>query len=233
MTPIMIATAFTGGLAVLFVAFRFFSAEVYDMLIVPMTARWYAAILDELAPGTRLVDVGIGTATALAKNADVVRRKRMAVCGFDYEAAYVRKAESVVHAAKLGEQLHVCQADARDPDLASTLGISNGWADAVYFSGSITLIPDSPRVLQNVASLLKPGGRIFITQTFQNQPSPLMAHMKPLLRFLTSVDFGQLTYHADVTTIVKKAGMTIIDDRPIKGSIDTAAQTARMIIIRP
>ena len=43
-------------------------ADIYDALIVHMTARWYAAVLERLrarGSGARVLDVGIGTASAL------------------------------------------------------------------------------------------------------------------------------------------------------------------------
>ena len=51
---------FIGGAIVLgVVAFRFFSSEIYDMLIVHMTARWYAATFLKLDAGMKVLDVGI------------------------------------------------------------------------------------------------------------------------------------------------------------------------------
>ena len=222
-----------GALLLGVVAFRYLSAEIYDMLIVSMTARWYAATLLKLESGMKVVDVGIGTATALVKNAELVRGKRLVVCGFDYEKAYVTKAQTVVQDANLAEQIHVCQADVHDPSLARTLGVQDGFFDAAYFSGSISLMPEPHKALQNVAKLLKPGGRIYITQTFQNRPSPIAERVKPLLRLLTSVDFGQLVYHSEVSAIIHRADMTIIEDEPIKGSINNASQTARVIVVQP
>ena len=229
----MFVAVVVGGLVLGVLAFRFLSAEIYDMLIVKMTAKWYAAVLLQLPVGTKVVDVGIGTATALVRNAELVKGKRLVVCGFDYEQAYVEKAEAVISSAKLAEQVHVCQADVHDAELASTLGVADGFFDCAYFSGSISLMPEPHKALQNVAKLLKPGGKIYITQTFQNRPSPVTAVVKPLLKFITSVDFGQLHYHSAVADIVKRAEMTIIVDEPIKGSIDNAAQTARLIVLQP
>ena len=48
-----------------------------------------------------MLDVGIGTATALVKNKQLLLQKRLSVVGLDYEAAYVRKAEQVLRAAEL------------------------------------------------------------------------------------------------------------------------------------
>ena len=132
------------------VAFRFFSSEIYDMLIVHMTARWYAATFLKLDAGMKIRMWGLAAA-ALAKNAELVLGKRLVIYGFDYEEAYVKTAQKVVQSAKLSEQVHVQQADVHDEELGSTLGVKDGFFDVVYFSGSISLMPEPHNALLNVA----------------------------------------------------------------------------------
>ena len=43
-------------------------ADLYDMLIVRMTSVWYKEVLEQCVGGARILDVGIGTATALVQN---------------------------------------------------------------------------------------------------------------------------------------------------------------------
>jgi len=104
--------------------------------------------------------------------------------------------------------------------------------DCAYFSGSLTLMPDPPAALKCAAAMLVDGGLIYVTQTFQNRPSPIMERVKPLLRRFTSVDFGRVTYYKEVAEIARKAGMTIVEDAPVPGSIDNANQTARLIVLK-
>ena len=105
--------------------------------------------------------------------------------------------------------------------------------DCAYFSGSLTLMPDPPAALKCAASMLTDDGLIYVTQTYQNKPSPVMERVKPLLRRFTSVDFGRLTYYKEVADIAAKAGMTILEDGPVPGSIDNARQTARLLVLKP
>lgn len=58
-------------------------------------------VFERLERGSRVLDVGIGTATALVKNKKLLLERRLSVLGLDYEAAYVRKAEAVLRAAGL------------------------------------------------------------------------------------------------------------------------------------
>ena len=48
----------------------------------------------------------------------------------------------------------------------------------------------------------------------------------------TSVDFGRLTYFAEVARIAAAAGMEVVEDAPVPGSIDTASQTARLVVLK-
>ena len=54
-------------------------SDIYDVIIIHMTEKWYAAVLARLPKGARVLDVGIGTATALVgrkgQNATVVVEK--------------------------------------------------------------------------------------------------------------------------------------------------------------
>ena len=53
-----------------------------------------------------------------------------------------------------------------------------------------------------------------------------------MLRRFTSVDFGRLTYFAEVARIAAAAGMEVVEDAPVPGSIDTASQTARLVVLK-
>lgn len=209
---------------------RLLMAPLYDMLIVKMTARWYAAVLARLPQGSLLLDIGIGTATALTRNADAVRSKRLSVVGIDYEASYIRRAETQVASAGLADLVSVhCRSIF---DELADLRPHGRQFDSAYFSGSLTLMPDPPEALRAAVRLVVPGGPIFVTQTFQNIRSPLMEHVKPLLRLATTVDFGVVTYHSQIMEIAAAAGLAIAEDTPIEGSINTPYQTARLIVLR-
>lgn len=225
--------------AVAFVIFFFLVenlsiADIYDIVIVRMTRVWYAAVLDRLEPNSRLLDVGIGTATALVsgKNKSVIIDKQLKIIGIDYEAAYVKKASFVCQQAGLSQQVKVYCQSIYDDKLHGLFSTERERFDAAYFSGSITLMPDPAEALKCAARMLKPGGVIYVTQTFQNRPSPFMEWLKPRLHKLTTIDFGRVTYHTEVAQIVRKAGMVIAEDAPVPGSINNANQTARMLVVK-
>jgi len=150
--------------------------------------------------------------------------------GIDYEDAYVRKAVQVMRDAGLKDSvvLH-CKSvyDAQLPVLFS--GAAK--FDAVYFSGSLTLMPDPPAALRAAASMLKDNGKVYVTQTFQNRRSRVTEVVKPLLRYLTTIDFGVVTYKSEMDSIVEASGLTLLEDGAIPGSINTSAQTARLYVL--
>lgn len=259
----MLVPALLGGtcLAGALLLLRVFAADVYDVIIVWMTTRWYAAVFEKLSEGDRVLDVGVGTATALVRNKAALLEKRLSVVGLDYEAAYVRKAEQMLEAADLlrpvpegtegyrsGEfYCRVFERSIYDPDLArlceddptgkSALQLpvpQERRFDAAYFSGSLTVMPDPVAALRAVVPLLKPRtGRVFITQTFDKKHSRLKAALKPLLKYATTIDFGQLTTENDIERIIAEAkDFETVESAPIPGSFHPPGQSARLIVLR-
>lgn len=176
-------------------------SAVYDAAIVPMTATWYAAVLQRLPVGCRLLDVGIGTGAALLENASLLTERDVRVTGIDIDAAYVESCRDAVAARGLSDRI-----DAR---LESVYDHAGGPYDAAYFSGSFMLLPDPVAALRHVGSLLVPGAQVFFTQTFEHERSRLVEAIKPALRFVTSIDFGGVTYERDFLDALSGAGFSV------------------------
>lgn len=211
---------------------RWKAAEIYDMVIIHMTERWYAEVLGRLGDGQRVLDIGIGTGSALCApaNAQLVREKRLAFVGVDYEARYVAKAKAVASSAGLSEHVAVHCRSVYEESLGADLGRD---FDCAYFSGSFSLMPDPPAALKSVARMLKPGGVIVITQTYQRRSLPLLSVVKPLMKYITTIDFGQLVFEHEVVGLVEGAGMTIEENVVIPRSVDNSLQVARLLVVRP
>ncbi len=178
-------------------------AWIYDKAILGLTTRWYAEVLDRLPDGAHLLDVGIGTGGALAKNAATLRAKSLHVTGVDIDPDYVKKAKKRVGDAGLSECV--------DVRLQSIYDHAGGPYDAVYFSASFMLLPDPAGALQHVQELLAPGGRVFFTQTFQDKESKVMEKVKPMLKKATTIDFGRVTYENDFRAMVEDGGMELTE----------------------
>ena len=183
---------------------------------------------------------------------------KLAACAS--EAAYVRKAEAVLKEAELWRAAPANTEGYRPGEFYCRVlerSIYDGLSDlcyeedlkkaedrkvvpeelrfdAVYFSGSLTLMPDPPAALNAVLPVMKTGGRIFITQTFQKRHSSLMAFIKPLMKYITTIDFGQLTTEEDLEKIISQAAsFETVENQPIPNSINNGLQTARLVILKP
>ncbi|MCB9666289.1 MAG: class I SAM-dependent methyltransferase [Alphaproteobacteria bacterium] len=195
---------------------------IYDGLLVWLTRDWYAAVLDGLAPGTRVLDVGIGTGSALLHHAPLLVARDLHVTGVDIDADYVRRALRRIADAGLEARVQV-----HHEPLEAHRG---GPYDVVYFAGSFMLLDDPVASLRHAVGLLAPGGRLAFTQTFQVRRSAVMERLKPVLRALTTVDFGQVTYEADFARVLAEAGVEVVQERVLSAR---AGRSARVVWARP
>jgi SAM-dependent methyltransferase len=183
-------------------AFRVRSA-VYDALISRMTGGWYRAVLNRLPTGCRLLDVGIGTGAALVANADLLVENDVRVVGVDVDRAYVERCRTIVARRGLDDRVTV--------RLESIDAHEGGPYDAAYFSGSFMLLPDPPATLRRVRTLLSPGGPVYFTQTFEHRRSRAAELAKPILRALTGIDFGRVTYESEFRASLADGGIRLVE----------------------
>ena len=176
-------------------------ALLYDLLIVPMTSAWYAAVLTRVPVGSRLLDVGIGTGGALLAHGPCLHTRHLDVVGIDIDADYIARCTRASARAGLAQKVQA--------HLQSVYDHRGGPYDAVYFSGSFMLLPDPSAAARHAVSLLAPDGRIYFTQTFEHERSPVLERLKPWLRRLTTIDFGRVTYEDDFHRVLTAAGLAI------------------------
>jgi SAM-dependent methyltransferase len=182
-------------------------ALLYDAALVRLTAAWYRAVLERVPAHSHLLDVGIGTGGALMENAPLLAEKDLRVTGVDIDRAYIERCRAALSRASLTDRV-----EAR---LESVYDHRGGPYGAAYFSASFMLMPDPPAALRHVSSLLAPGARIFFTQTFEHERSKFVERIKPLLRHITTVDFGRVTYEADFRAALAAGGAEIEEVRTI------------------
>lgn len=176
---------------------------LYDRLLVGMTARWYREVFSRLPESARMLDVGIGTGGAVARCAELVRRKDIQVVGLDVDRDYLDRCAVALTRAGLARFVTLHPVSVYDHH--------GGTYDAVYFSASLMLLADPVGAIKHVAGQLEPDGRIFFTQTFHHSRSALVERLKPLLCHVTSVDFGRVTYEDDFRATVDDAGLELVE----------------------
>ena len=176
---------------------------IYDTTIKPLTGKWYREVLVRLPDGARLLDVGIGTAGALLENVELVREKKLRITGVDIDRDYVKRAQTQVYKKDLVDNVTVL--------LESVYDHTAGPYDAVYFAASFMLMPDPVDALMHVNTLLAPDARVYFTQTFEDRKSFLAEKAKPLLKAVTTIDFGQVTYEKDFLSVVEAGGLDVVE----------------------
>ena len=107
--------------------------------------------------------------------------------------------------------------------------------DAAYFSGSIALLPDRVSALSSAAAAVKNGGKIYVTQTYQKRTFPGLATMKRNLKYLTTIDFGELTMESEILEVFERAGTEagckLVSHEKVPGSVDNAMQAAYISVL--
>ena len=176
-------------------------ALIYDAALLPLTSQWYRAVLERLPVGARLLDIGVGTAGALCRNADLVRDRELSVLGIDIDADYVKRAQKQVADAGLQDHVKVRLQDVYE--------CRDGPFEGAYFSASYMLLPEPSAALRQILTQLTDDGRVYFTQTFQESRSPLLERAKPLLKKLTTIDFGTVTYEEDFRASIAAGGLEL------------------------
>lgn len=177
---------------------------------------------------------------ALLRCKEILLSKNISVTGIDYNELYVKAAQESIEQNNLTSSIEVEYKSVYDipthPPIILTLPNDKNkkrYFDAAYFSGSISLLPSSVEALRAVAEVVKPGGLIYITQTYQRKSLPLLKYIKPLLKFVTSIDFGQLVMIDEVEErLWRGSGLNLIKHEVIPGSVDNRYQAAYLTILK-
>jgi SAM-dependent methyltransferase len=180
---------------------------IYDRALLPITTSWYREVLERVPRHSRLLDIGIGTGGALANNADLIKERDLRVVGIDIDPDYVVRARARL--AEVGLQDHV------RVELVSVYDFAETGFDAAYFSASFMLLPDSAAALRHVLGLLTQEGRVYFTQTFQDRRSPVLERVKPVLKTLTTIDFGNVTYEPDFLATLDRGGVDVLEHKTL------------------
>lgn len=176
-------------------------AWIYNKALMGLTPHWYENVLTRVPHGARLLDVGIGTGEALLRNTALIREKELQIQGVDIDEDYMKFCQKNIEENGMETQIQArCE---------SVYDHAEKPYDGVYFGASFMLLPDPPKALHHVASLLSENGRLYFTQTFHDKKAPIMEKVKPLLHRVTTIHFGKVTYEEDFRSVIEDAGMTL------------------------
>ena len=162
-----------------------------------------------------------------------LKQRNIKVVGIDYDLDYIIHARRSIEKHSLEDYIQVAHRSVYDiwnrnplsttststsstSTKNDTIKIKTNSFDAIYFSGSFSLLPDPIGALQAVMPFLKKEGQrkqtttdgngneydddssvascgnIYITQTYQRCTPPFLPYLKPVMKYFTSIDFGAL-----------------------------------------
>jgi SAM-dependent methyltransferase len=200
---------------------------IYDGAIVPLTSKWYQEVLYNIPPGSRVLDVGIGTGAALVANANLVREKHITLVGVDYDAAYIEKCQVLIDSHSLSDHVSAT--------CCSFYGYKDEERfDHIYFSGSFMILPDPQGALRHALGLLKDttnNGRLYFTQTFELSRNVFLEKLKPALAYLTSIDFGRVTYVEELEEVFQEVGVVVVSSTQIHDGNASRGRESRLLVV--
>ena len=100
-----------------------------------------------------------------------------------------------------------------DPKLVES---ENEKYDIVFFTFSFMLMPDKLKALEIAKKLLKENGKILFLLTLNKKRFALAEKIKPLIKYIFTVDFGQVIYENDFYDYIKQAGLTISETKRVQ-----------------
>jgi len=106
--------------------------------------------------------------------------------------------------------------------------------DVIIFSSSFMLMPYREKALEIARDHLTPNGRIFFLMTLYTHKGFLqnmMVYIKPYLKYLTTIDFGQVTYQDEFEKMISDAKLKITSKEVLKSKNNVFYNTFRMNVI--
>ncbi|MDO9502307.1 class I SAM-dependent methyltransferase [Falsiroseomonas sp.] len=153
-------------------------AGVYDAVFGGVSAfgrRRAVAEVNRL-PGTRVLEVGVGTGLALPRyNGD----KR--VVGVDLSREMLEKAAQRVQAERLGQVVGLAEMDAEH------MAFADGAFDIAVAMFTASVVPDAKRLFGEMSRVVRPGGHLLFVNHFAAENGPrwwVERAMAPLSRLL-------------------------------------------------
>lgn len=182
--------------------------SLYNWIISDVTKICYQDCLQIFAPDSKILDVGIGNGVMLQNYHHLIKEKNLQITGLDINLDYIKHCCKLIERYSLQDQLQVLHKSVFNYDPGPEERF-----DYVLFSMSFMLLPDQEKVLDQARSWLKTGGKIVFFQTMFQSRSPFLEFIKPKLKYLTSIDFGQVTYEDDFFQLLQKKRIITNEDR--------------------
>lgn len=136
-----------------------------------------------IRPGMTVLDVGCGPGFATADMAQIVGPAGR-VIGVDESPTFLKQLNDQIHARRLHNVERVL-GDVQE--LESLLGAATGTIDLAYARWVLCFVPKPERVIQGIARLLAPGGRVVIQDYFNYETMTLAPRREPFSRVIRAI----------------------------------------------
>jgi alpha-N-acetylglucosaminidase len=182
--------------------------SLYNWIISDVTRLCYQDCLQLFAPDSKILDVGIGNGVMLQNYHHLIKEKNLQLTGLDINLDYIKHCCKLIERYSLQEQLQVLHKSVFNYE-----PMQDGRFDYILFSMSFMLLPEQEKALDRARSWLKSEGKIVFFQTMFQSRSLFLEFIKPKLKYLTSIDFGQVTYEDEFFQLLRSKGITTCEDR--------------------
>lgn len=185
--------------------------QLYKLIINGVTDYCYKNCLDYFSHNSTILDVGIGNGLMMEKYHPLIKSKDLKIYGIDINKNYLNHCEHLIRTYHLENHIEIYRkpVQAYEP-------LKKEYFDFILFSMSFMLFNDQQSVLDRIKNWLKPGGKIVFFQTMYKERSRLMEFIKPKLKYITTIDFGKVTYEKDFFALLDEKKLSISEDRLIK-----------------
>ena len=185
--------------------------QLYKLIIKDVTNYCYENCLDYFSKNSAILDVGIGNGVMMKNYHSLIKSKGLKITGIDINKNYLNHCESLIKAYQLESYIEIY-----NKSVESYFPPEKNYFDFVLFSMSFMLFEDQWLVLDHVKDWLKPSGKIVFFQTMFKEKSSLIDFIKPKLKYLTTIDFGKVTYEDDFFALLNAKNLSVSEDRLIK-----------------
>ncbi len=176
-------------------------APVYDLLYHAPLASARSEAISSIAPGSRVLEVGIGTGLTVS-----VYPNDCQVIGIDLSLPMLKKAKRRVRSQPFSPVKGLLVMD------AYKLGFADGSFDAVIATFVVGVVPNPQRVLDEMARVLRPGGQLIIA----NRVAPEAGFPKIMEQLLgglaARVGWGRGLKLSSITPWAEKKGIRWISE---------------------
>jgi len=184
---------------------------LYKLIIDDVTHICYQNCLEYFPPGSRILDVGIGNGIMIGQYHRLIRSKGLDIVGIDINRQYLKHCRNLIKRWGLSSNIRV-----QHSAVESYVPPRDQYFDYILFSMSFMLFRDQQLVLERIKPWLKHEGKVVFFQTMFKIRSPLLDFIKPRLKYVTTIDFGRVTYEQDFFDLLKRKEISVTEDRTLK-----------------